>query len=186
MWNFTAQAVLIPNTDDIKEVLNKKESCLSPQGSATDMKPEDIFLESNDEKVSIFSKAVDQYLLDVLDISLNKVPLTAKEVKEIDEMQINSHLKTLTESQINTAKYDINVPTYEEILIHAMDRSASYHWVGLCPGDLQNKGYFCKAIFKVHGPSGFHHLWCEILKTKATNICGLQEKEVSTKQSDQD
>ena len=125
MWNFTAQAVLIPNTDDIKEVLNKKESCLSPQGSATDMKPEDIFLESNDEKVSIFSKAVDQYLLDVLDISLNKVPLTAKEVKEIDEMQINSHLKTLTESQINTAKYDINVPTYEEILIHASSNSTS-------------------------------------------------------------
>ena len=68
----------------------------------------------------------------------------------------------------------------------AMDRSASYHWVGLCPGDLHNKGYFCEAIFKVHGSSGFHHLWCEILKTKATNICGLQEKEVSTKQSDQD
>ena len=96
MWNFTAQAVLIPNTEDIKEILKDKESSLSPQGSATKMKPEDIFLESDEEKVSIFSKAVDQYLLDVLDISLNKVTLAAKKVKEMDEKQINSYLKSLS------------------------------------------------------------------------------------------
>ena len=43
MWNFTAQAVLIPNTEDIKEILKDKESSLSPKGSATKMKPKDIF-----------------------------------------------------------------------------------------------------------------------------------------------
>ena len=125
MWNFTAQAVLIPNTEDIKEILKDKKSSLSPQGSATKMKPEDIFLESDEEKVSIFSKAVDQYLLDVLDISLNKVILTAKEVKEMDEKQINSYLKSLTELQNSTGKYDINVPTDEEILIHATPNAKS-------------------------------------------------------------
>ena len=38
----------------------------------------------------------------------------------------------------------------------AMFRSASYRWVGLCPGDVHNKGSFCEAVFKVHGSSGFH------------------------------
>ena len=124
-WNFTAQAVLISNTEDIKEILKDKESSLSPQGSATKMKPEDIFLKSDEEKVSIFSEAVDQYLLDVLDISLNKVTLAAKNVKEMDEKQINSYLKSLTESQNSTGKYDINVPTDEEILIHATPTAKS-------------------------------------------------------------
>jgi hypothetical protein len=47
-----------------------------------------------------------------------------------------------------------------------MGRSASHRWVGLCPGDLHNKGYFCEAVFKVHGSSGFHYMWCEVLKRK--------------------
>ena len=42
--------------------------------------------------------------------------LTAKKVKEMDEVQINSYRKTLIESWVSTAKYDI---TYEEILIRA-------------------------------------------------------------------
>ena len=48
----------------------------------------------------------------------------------------------------------------------AMFRSASYRWVGLCPGDLHNKGYFCEAVFKVHGSSGFHCILVEIMKRK--------------------
>ena len=48
----------------------------------------------------------------------------------------------------------------------AMFRSASYRWVGLCPGDLHNKGYFCEAVFKVHGSSAFHCILVEIMKRK--------------------
>ena len=48
----------------------------------------------------------------------------------------------------------------------AMFRSASYRWVGLCPGDLHNKGYFCEAVFKVHGLSDFHRILVEIMKRK--------------------
>ena len=47
-----------------------------------------------------------------------------------------------------------------------MARSASYRWVGLCPGDLHNKGYYCEAIFKVHGTSGLHYIIVEIMKRK--------------------
>ena len=48
----------------------------------------------------------------------------------------------------------------------AMSRSGSHQWVGLCPGDLHNKGYFCEAVFKVHGSSGFHVMLVEVLKRK--------------------
>ena len=47
-----------------------------------------------------------------------------------------------------------------------MARSASYRWVGLCLGDLHNKGYYCEAIFKVHGTSGLHYIIVEIMKRK--------------------
>jgi len=48
----------------------------------------------------------------------------------------------------------------------AMSRSGSYRWVGLCPGDLHNKGYFCEAAFKVHGSSGLHYILLEVMKRK--------------------
>ena len=45
-----------------------------------------------------------------------------------------------------------------------MARSVSYRWVGLCPGDLHNKGYFCEAAFKVHGSFGLHYILLEVMK----------------------
>ena len=48
----------------------------------------------------------------------------------------------------------------------AMSRSGSYRWVGLCPGDLHNKGYVCEAAFKVHGSSGLHYILLEVMKRK--------------------
>ena len=48
----------------------------------------------------------------------------------------------------------------------AMSRSGSHQWVGLCPGDLHNMGYFCKAVYKVHGSSGFHVMLVGVLKPK--------------------
>ena len=43
VWNFTGQALLVPNLDGMDEMLNKEESCVTSQGSATGMKPDDIF-----------------------------------------------------------------------------------------------------------------------------------------------
>jgi len=48
----------------------------------------------------------------------------------------------------------------------AMSRSGSYKWVGLCPGDLHNKGYFCEVAFKVHGSSGLHYIILEVMKRR--------------------
>ena len=45
-----------------------------------------------------------------------------------------------------------------------MQLCSGVRWVGLCPGDLHNKGYFCEA--EVHGSSGFHCILVEIMKRK--------------------
>ena len=50
-----------------------------------------------------------------------------------------------------------------------MARSCSYDWVGICIGDLHNKGYFNEACFKEHGKSGLHYIIHDVLKrTKLT------------------
>ena len=48
--------------------------------------------------------------------------------------------------------------------------------MGICPGDLHDKGYFCKAVFKVHGPSGFHCLLAEVLKRKSLTTAVFKKK----------
>eukprot|EP00112_Aurelia_sp_Birch-Aquarium-sp1_P007776 Seg185.3 transcript_id=Seg185.3/GoldUCD/mRNA.D3Y31 product="hypothetical protein" protein_id=Seg185.3/GoldUCD/D3Y31 len=47
-----------------------------------------------------------------------------------------------------------------------MSRSAAFQWVGLCPGDLHNKGYFSEACFKAHGSSGMHYILYTVLNRK--------------------
>jgi hypothetical protein len=38
--------------------------------------------------------------------------------------------------------------------------------VGICPGDLHNKGYYCEAVFKVHESNGLHYILLEVMKRK--------------------
>ena len=47
-----------------------------------------------------------------------------------------------------------------------MSRSSAFRWIGTCPGDLQNKGYFCEATFKTHGSSGMHYILMHVMKRK--------------------
>ena len=63
MWNFTGQAVLIPQLDGIEELFSDNSGSLAPQGIVTDMKADDIFTENDDEKLKIFEASVDRYLL---------------------------------------------------------------------------------------------------------------------------
>ena len=48
-----------------------------------------------------------------------------------------------------------------------VSRSAAY---------THNKGYFCEAIFKVYGPSGFHCLLAEVLKRKGLTADVFKKK----------
>lgn len=64
----------------------------------------------------------------------------------------------------------------------AVLRSGSYQWVGLCPGDLHNKGYFCEAAFK-----SSWIIWPSLHSTgghekKETRYRSLQEQEISGEQ----
>ncbi len=111
--------MLIPSVDDMGEILKNKECCLFPQGSATEIKAEDIFLEGDQKKTSLFSKFVDEYLLEVLDVCLNKVSLSARQLKEMTEGQINSHLKT-ADFESRDVKYNLVVSTESELLVNAV------------------------------------------------------------------
>ena len=33
-----------------------------------------------------------------------------------------------------------------------------HEWIGIVPGDMHAKGYFCEACFKEQGPGGFHFI----------------------------
>ena len=59
MWNFTAQALLIPNVDEMDDILKDEKSCLSPQSETVKIKADDIFLESDEKNHEIFTAAVD-------------------------------------------------------------------------------------------------------------------------------
>lgn len=63
----------------------------------------------------------------------------------------------------------------------AMSRSAAYQWVGLCPGDLHNKGYFCEATFTVRGSSGLHYILLEAMKWKKLSTEIFKKKKFQEK-----
>lgn len=56
----------------------------------------------------------------------------------------------------------------------AVLRSGSYQWVGLCPGDLHNKGYFWIIWPSLHSTGGH--------EKKETHYRSLQEQEISGEQ----
>ena len=83
MWNFTGQALLVPDTQGLEEVLKCEELCIHPQKSPLQMDPDELFVESDDKKASDFNKIVDAYLLQVLDNALNKIPPSEKKLQDI-------------------------------------------------------------------------------------------------------
>ena len=98
MWNFTEQALLVPDTQGLEEVLKCEESCIHPQKSPLQMDPNELFVESDDKKASDFNKVVDAYLLQVLDNALDKIPLSEKKLQDMTE----SELKALLHNTVST------------------------------------------------------------------------------------
>jgi hypothetical protein len=49
MWNFTVQAVLVPDITDLEEILHNNSACLSLQKSILEMDPNEIFIEADRE-----------------------------------------------------------------------------------------------------------------------------------------
>ena len=76
MWNFTGQAVLLPQIEGLDNVFGDSDSCLLPQGDATKMTAGDIFIEKDSKKTKLFDNFVDKYLTEFLNDTLNKCPFS--------------------------------------------------------------------------------------------------------------
>ena len=123
----------------------------------------------NDYVVNLFteaSKVLDDAddIVNILDPSLKssgqrKVKLSIN-INQVDEEDTVDRSKegyvALIVGDVGTCKTNNAV----------MARSRSYDWVGITPGDLHNKGYFCEAVFKQHGASGMHYIVCNVMMRK--------------------
>ena len=57
-----------------------------------------------------------------------------------------------------------------------MSHACAYSWIGICMGDMHNKGYFCEACFKEHGQSELHYIVLEVLKRKKLTTEAFKSK----------
>ncbi len=114
--------------------------------------------------LDIFDK--DSVLSDEEDVFIKRIDRTLSKTSEPQQAQLASNVETCNRTNrgfITPVVGDVGTCKTNNA---AMSRSCSHRWVGLCPGDLHNKGYFCEAVFKVHGSCGFHILLAEVLKRK--------------------
>lgn len=134
MWNFTVQAVLVPDITDLEEIFHDDSACLSPQKSILEMDPNEIFIEADQEKRELFEQVTDMFLLELLDTALNKIPESSRKLKNMTESQVNAYLAKANYE--TTAKYSINVPKLDEIVTHIPAPSKSE--VHILPLSLEN------------------------------------------------
>ena len=126
MWNFTAQALLIPNVDGMDDIFKDEKACLSPQSETVNIKAEDIFLESDENRNELFTSAVDRYLLDIINCAI-KIQCSAKQLKEMSEQQLNNKLKPGEFETNSASKYNITVPKVEDILTSTDSVKSNVH-----------------------------------------------------------
>ena len=118
MWNFTGQAVLLPQIEGLDEVLRDSKSCLLPQGDATKMTADNIFIEKDSEKTKLFDTFVDKYLTELLDDTLNKFPFSIEKLQSMSAQELNSSLSTDGFKNVPSSTYNISVISlYRERII---------------------------------------------------------------------
>ena len=71
------------------------------------MKPDDIFLQNDNEKTKLFNAFVDKYLVELLDVASNKLPFSVRQFKEMTEKQIDSWIATASNFE-STEKYHLD------------------------------------------------------------------------------
>ena len=114
MWNFTGQAVLIPNVEGLDEILKDKSASLTPQKSVLQLDSNDIFIQSDQGKNDLFGQVVDAFLLEALNDALNEIPSSTKTIKDMTASELNSFISN---ADFNTqTKYKIKVPKESEFV----------------------------------------------------------------------
>ena len=56
LWNFTCQAILVPDMTGLEENIQHESTCLQPQKPVVEIYPSEIFVEADQEKKRCFSK----------------------------------------------------------------------------------------------------------------------------------
>ena len=96
MWNFTGQAVIIPNISKCSVFFNDPEKTLKPQKDILSLEGNDIFVDKEPAKEALWNKAVDKYLLQLLDDALNNSPSTGeKPLNEMTEEDVTERVRLL-------------------------------------------------------------------------------------------
>ena len=80
MWNFTGRGLFIPNMEKFSSCEMDKETCIDPQTDVLIVDPSELFIEHDADKLSMWNKVVDKYLLEVLDSALNKLPPISRDL----------------------------------------------------------------------------------------------------------
>ena len=107
MWNFTGQAVLIPNVEGLENILQDEDASVKPQENMLRLNPNDFSIQSDQARKDVSESAVDAFLLEVLDDALNKLPPSRKKRTDITESEVDSFISN---ADWNTqARYKIKV-----------------------------------------------------------------------------
>ena len=96
MWNFTGEAVIVPDITKTKQFLNYPQKCLKPQKDVLSMEGTDLFIDKEPAKDNLWQKAVDQYILELLNDALNMTPAEEnKPLNKMDEKEVTEWLKSI-------------------------------------------------------------------------------------------
>ena len=96
MWNFTGRGVFFPNLDCVRHLLSAKQKYLEPQKDVLLLEAAEIFLEGDPDKMKLWEKAKDKYLLGVLDNTLNTMPVLPRDqlLSKMSDKEICDWLKS--------------------------------------------------------------------------------------------
>ena len=120
MWNFTVRCVIKPNLCEIKQLFETKETAYYPQNPLDEVVVDDILLdsESNEPLKPMWNDQQDRYLLQILDIGLNKVPsgfykLRSEPMEKVDQFLVQEKANITTENA-KIQNYKISVPLIKQ------------------------------------------------------------------------
>ena len=116
VWNFTGHALIIPNIDGIQHLFREKKTALESQQDPLSLEPEEVFYTSYKDKVELWQKYRDMYLLSIMDAAYNKVPKLGKDrMKDMSETDFDTWLKNANFSTVK-AQFEIDVPNVKSII----------------------------------------------------------------------
>ena len=116
MWNFTGQALIVPNIKGIEEYFINKETSLESQMDVLETTSEGLDYRQDKEKKEMFENFKDIYLLELMDTTFNEIPQTNTKIKDMIEEDINKVLPKIGTDSKKRKKVDIVLPRLETVL----------------------------------------------------------------------